>query len=93
MLALNLTLQNLEEFKSKSQNTGEQDSDDEEEEDGEGLRWKWVLVGGNQVWAKKMWLLLQELQKSKPQIYEEFKDIRTLHLNILGPFFISDDDT
>lgn len=47
---------------------------------------KWSLINGNQIWAKKLVSLLQELEHRHPHIVESFKCIRMLQDDVFGDF-------
>lgn len=57
------------------------------------LRWKWILVNYNQVWAKKMWILLTQMQKYHPAFYQQSWISKDLYEKVLMPFFTKKAET
>lgn len=47
--------------------------------------WKWNLINNNQVWAKKAWLLIQQLIEEKNEVYQNYKAIQLLMEDVLQP--------
>ena len=44
---------------------------------------RWKIINNNQIWAKKLWILIQELKHEETHIYEEFDCLRILDEQIL----------
>lgn len=54
--------------------------------DAPAFGWKWAMINNNQMWAKKLWVLIDELMTDEPKLFAEFKCLRLLKDDVLEEF-------
>lgn len=52
----------------------------------EAFKDKWILINSNQIWAKKLYSLIEELIDDDPNIVDEFKCIHQLQEDLFREF-------
>ena len=43
---------------------------------------KWILINTNQMWAKKLSNLIEEVAEQQPELYQEFRFLELLQMDI-----------
>lgn len=43
---------------------------------------KWVMINTNQIWAKKLTNLIEEVAEEEPEVFEKFKSLEWLQMDV-----------